>query len=95
MRMKPRPGLGLLLVLASGAVLFYIFAWSTLSGGPFKDGSAEWWQAVLGTMFRPNDAGPVTVAACVGLTLGAWFCIHGVWSIVRGDGGSMDTTPDQ
>ena len=87
MRMKPRLGLGLLLALASGAMLFYIFAWATLSGGEFENDGAEWWRAVLGAMFRRGDPGYVTYAACVGLALGGFLGIHGLWSIVRGGGG--------
>jgi hypothetical protein len=75
--------LGLSLVVPSGALLLYIFAWSTLSGGEFEDGSAEWWRAVLGTMFRPRATHtPLANTASIGFAAGALFWIHGGLSMI-------------
>lgn len=80
MRLKPRPVLGLLLIVGSGVLIFYIFAFSTLPAGRFEEGSAEWWRAVLDTMFAP---GMVTHGACFVFVLGAFLFIHGLGAIVR------------
>jgi predicted permease len=67
---------GCLLILASGLMLLFIFGMSTLSGGEFQEGGAEWWSAVLGTMFRSPDPGTITYTCIVALGLGLYLCLR-------------------
>jgi predicted permease len=76
---------GCLLISASGLLLLFIFGVSTLSGGEFPDGGAEWWSAVLGTMFRSPDPGTITYACIAALLLGLYLCLRppGARSTIR------------
>lgn len=65
---------GSLLILASGLMLLVIFGMSTLSGGEFPDGTADWWSAVLGTMFRSPDPGTITYTCITALAFGFYLC---------------------
>jgi predicted permease len=65
-----------LLILASGLILFFIFGMSTLSGGEFPDGGAEWWSAVLTTMFRSPDPGTITYACLAAIAFGLYLCLR-------------------
>lgn len=67
---------GCLLVLPSGLALLIIFGWSTLSPGPFVQGTAEWWGAVLGTMFG-SDGGVFTFVLLTALAVGLYLCVMG------------------
>ena len=80
---KPRPGLGLILILVSGLALFYNYAWATLSGGPFQEGSVEWWRAVLGSMFATPENAVWSLGAVAGLIFGIWLCWHAIWRNLR------------
>jgi hypothetical protein len=70
LRLQKSGILGCLLIAFSGLALLYIFAWSTLAGGPFAEGGAQWWTAVLGTMFRSPEPGTQTYALLAILALG-------------------------
>ena len=75
--MKPRKSVvgGCLLILTSGIMLLFIFGMSTLSGGEFPDGTAEWWSAVLGTMVHSPDPGTITYSCIAALALGFYLCV--------------------
>jgi hypothetical protein len=66
-------------------MLLFNFGMSTLSGGQFPDGGAEWWSAVLGTMFRSPNPGTTTYACIAALALGLYLCFRpsGVRMTVR------------
>ena len=69
-------GCGCLLSVASGLMLLFIFGMSTLSGGQFQEGGAEWWSAVLGTMLRSPDPGTTTYACIAALGFGLYLCLR-------------------
>jgi hypothetical protein len=69
--------LGLMMVLAGAVLLFYTFAWATLSGGGLPEYSLPWWKAVLGMMFDPEH---LLAASGTGLFLIG----YGMIRIVRG-----------
>jgi hypothetical protein len=84
MKSRKSVGCGCLLILASG--LLFIFGMSTRSGGQFQEGGAQWWSAVLGTMFRSPVPGTITYAGIATLGLGLYLCLRpwGVrWTIRR------------
>jgi predicted permease len=76
--MRPRKSAlgGCLLILASGLMLLFIFGMSTLSGGEFPDGGADWWSAVLGTMFRSPEPGTITYACIAAIAFGLYLCLR-------------------
>jgi hypothetical protein len=57
-------------------MLLFIFGMSTLSGGEFPDGGAEWWSAVLGTMFRSPDPGTITYSCIAAIAFGLYLCLR-------------------
>ena len=67
---------GCLLTLASGLMLLFICGMSTLSGGEFPDGGAEWWSAVFGTMFRSPDPGTITYSCLAVIAFGLYLCLR-------------------
>lgn len=75
---------GCLLYLGSAPLLLFIFGMSTLSGGAYEDGTWKWWVAVLGTMLRPGDAGPVTLILLAGFVVGACLIGRGLWRAFGG-----------
>ena len=57
-------------------MLLFIFGMSTLSGGEFPNGGADWWSAVLGTMFRSPDPGTITYACIAAIAFGLYLCLR-------------------
>jgi hypothetical protein len=76
MKLRPSVVAGGLLILVSGLMLLFIFGMSTLSGGEFPEGGAEWWSAVLGTMFGPGDPGVFTYSLLALFALGVHLCFR-------------------
>src|SRR6266446_1725468 len=67
---------GCLLIMASELMLLFIFGMSTLSGGAFPEGGAEWWSAVLGSMFRSPNPGIFTYTCIAALAFGIYLCFR-------------------
>jgi hypothetical protein len=50
----------------------------------YEDGTQEWWGAVLGEMFHPGKAGPVTWTLLVGIVVGISLMGRGFWRAFGG-----------
>lgn len=73
--------IGCLLYAGSAPLLLLLslLIMSSLPGGAPDEGTWDWWSAVLRTMFRPNDAGPVTTVLLVGSACGLILITRGLW----------------
>lgn len=71
--------IGSLLYVGGAPLLLFVFVMSAMSGRYLEAGTSEWWAAVLGTMFRRGDAGPVTLVLLVESVVGVILIGRGLW----------------